>query len=72
VIRVGSWTPSCRDCGAPVGALCADTCPSALAVEHEAIVVELENAPEACCPTPEYAAAVLCGCGGPVRQAVAS
>lgn len=50
----------CADCGAPAGDICADQCPSAIALELEA---ETQYDPP-CCPDPLTAAAALCACWG--------
>lgn len=47
-------------CGANVGDPCEDQCPAATAAELE---VEQHYDPP-CCPDPQYAARVLCGCWG--------
>lgn len=33
---------ACRDCGAPDDARCDEACPSAAAVEHEAVLAEID------------------------------
>lgn len=71
VMSTGVAGAACQDCSAGTGAECADDCPTRLALDAELLLEDLENGPEACCPSPEYAAAVLCGCGG-YRRAVAS
>jgi hypothetical protein len=62
---------ACGDCGAGAGAPCNDDCPTRAALDAQLVLEDLENGPESCCPSPAYAAAVLCGCGG-YGQAVAS
>lgn len=55
---------ACADCGAGTGAPCNDECPTRAALDHALLVADLADVPETCCPSPSYAAATLCGCGG--------
>lgn len=55
---------ACQDCGAGCGAPCNDDCPTRAALDHQLIVDELDDDLGACCPSPGYAAATLCGCQG--------
>lgn len=55
---------ACYDCGAGTGAPCADGCPTRVALDHQRMLDELDDDLGACCPSPSYAAATLCGCQG--------
>ncbi len=64
VSSTGFAGAACQDCGAGTGAPCNDDCPTRAALDAELLHQDLENVPEPCCPSPQYAAATLCGCGG--------
>lgn len=71
MITYTGWYASCQDCGAGTGAPCAEDCPTRQTIEAQQVLDDLANVPEACCPSAQYAAATLCGCGGPVRRVAA-
>ncbi len=55
---------ACSDCGAGTGAPCNDDCPTRAQLDHEQVLAESHDDLGACRPSPSYAAATLCGCGG--------